>query len=149
MHTITVSVLLIALLGGCAKESPKKPEADAEPPPRPQELDQSTQSGKQLFARHCQSCHGDKGQGVAGIFPPLTGSPRLTDPALFVQGLIYGYPKPPADQPSPWMGQMPLFAQLGDEQLAAVANYTRMEWGNATDEISVETVAEIRDANGN
>lgn len=36
-----------------------------------------TEAGKDLYSIHCLSCHGEKGEGVEGLFPPLAKSDYL------------------------------------------------------------------------
>ncbi len=141
-----LSVLWIAaLLAGCDSGSSSAGKSTAHTqPPRPIELDASTKTGPELFKLHCISCHGEQGAGVPGIFPPLTNSPRLLSAKNFVHGLIHGYPPPSDPNGSPWMGEMPKFSHLSDEQLATLATYVRQEWSGAQDAVTVELVAEQR-----
>lgn len=99
-------------------------------------------TGPELYAMHCQSCHGDHGQGVPQIFPPLAGSERLRVPEHFVHGLIHGYP--PTDTAQQWMGEMPQFGHLSDADLATLATYARQQWGGTTDVIPEEMVTAQR-----
>ncbi|WP_309395817.1 c-type cytochrome [Cerasicoccus maritimus] len=128
------------VLAGCG-DSPSGGSKKAAPPPKPLTLDQVERNGAQLYGLHCKACHADKGQGVPGIFPPLAGSARLASPQHFVNGLLFGFP--PVGEPgtSPWMGEMPKFSQLKDEDIAKLATYVRQTWGNATDEITPGQVA--------
>jgi mono/diheme cytochrome c family protein len=71
--------------------------------------------GEQLFAASCASCHGGQGQG--GIGPQLVGvADRLTT-AEHVTVVLDG------------RGNMPSFAQLDDDVLAAIIAYERTELG--------------------
>jgi len=134
----------LALAGCGGGDSKPKPAAKPEPPPKPIAFDIAPKTGPELYQLHCLSCHGEQGGGVAGIFPPMTGSARLASPKHFVHGLIHGFPPPSDPNGSPWMGEMPKFSQLSDEQLAALATYVRQEWGGAKDEVTAEMVAEQR-----
>lgn len=35
-------------------------------------------NGRDLYIRHCQNCHGAKGEGLAALTPPLTDSTFMT-----------------------------------------------------------------------
>lgn len=131
------------ILAGCGDSSPGGSKKAA-PPPKPLTLDQVERNGEQLYELHCQACHADQGQGVPGIFPPLAGSARLASPQDFVNGLLYGFPTAGEPGTSPWMGEMPKFSQLKDEDLAKLANYVRQTWGNAQGEITPGEVARER-----
>lgn len=43
----------------------------------PADLKASMARGKSLYGVYCQSCHGDQGQGVESVFPPLVKSDYL------------------------------------------------------------------------
>ena len=36
-------------------------------------------NGLKLYKTHCQNCHGDKGQGLGKLYPPLTDQKFLTE----------------------------------------------------------------------
>jgi len=43
------------------------------------EFNRSYSAGSAVYQTHCQNCHGDKGQGLAALIPPLTDSPYLME----------------------------------------------------------------------
>lgn len=133
-------------LAGCGDgaSSAPKPEDTPSPPPKPIALDTSPKTGEELYKIHCIACHAEEGGGVPEIFPPLIGSPKLSSPKHFVHGLIHGFPPPSDPDGSPWMGEMPKFQQLSDEDLAKLSTYVRQKWGGAQDAVTVEMVAEQR-----
>jgi len=143
MRSLPTVVLAAGLiLTGCS-ENPSGGESRSAPPPRPASMDRSPKTGKQLYAMHCQACHGEDGQGVPQVFPPITASQQLQVPATFVHALIHGYP-PPEPGEQNWMGEMPKFGHLSDEQLARLANYVRKRWGGFDEEVTAALVAEQR-----
>lgn len=88
--------------------------------------------GAPLYERHCRECHGPSGRG--GLFdgPPLAGSAVVQgeDPSSLVNIVLYGSDKP-ASLGSPAWEAMPAYAQeLGDAEIAALANFLRGSWGN-------------------
>jgi len=76
--------------------------------------------GAQVFASSCAGCHGAAGEG--GLGPQLAGNADLANSALVVNQILFG-------------GEiMPAFApMLTDEQIVAVSNYIRTNWGNTND----------------
>ncbi len=92
--------------------------------------------GKLIYQRVCQGCHMADGKGAtgAGAYPSLAGNVKLvakTYPAFVV---LKGLAAMPAFGPN-----------MDDEQVAAVVNFLRGNFGNrATDTITAAEVAPLR-----
>jgi mono/diheme cytochrome c family protein len=85
-------------------------------------------AGQAIFDRDCFACHGDKGQGIAGIAPALAGplTPVLSQDLgrdYVARVLIYGLSGRIVSQGQTFVGAMPIHAALSDLELAEVANY--------------------------
>lgn len=94
--------------------------------PKPVSVAEKT-SGKQIYADHCESCHGADGRGVNGIAPSLVGagSTAGAQPQTAIRSVLQGFA--PAGQ---W-GVMPSFARVFNaDQVSDVVNYVRTAWGN-------------------
>jgi mono/diheme cytochrome c family protein len=103
------------------------------PPPQAQLVAPATMElGRQIYAAQCAMCHGDEGKGHPPQFPPLAGnqSIEMASPVNAIRMILNGsYAPATAKNPHPY--GMPPFAQvLNDEQIAAVATYVRVAWGN-------------------
>lgn len=99
--------------------------------------DQFTQSdGRKLYETTCQACHMKDGKGAAGAghYPPLGENAKMVSKYYILSVLVNGY------------HGMPRFGdQMGDEQIAAVANYVRENFGNRyTDAIRPDDVLKLR-----
>ena len=73
------------------------------------------------------------GAGIAGAFPPLAGHAPLlaqTDRSYPIAALLYGLQGPIAVLDQSYNGIMPAWAQLSDDELAAVLNHVMIAWGN-------------------
>ena len=87
--------------------------------------------GQRLYAQHCASCHGDQGQGLARLIPPLAGSDYLADhraelPCLLRNGqnaviVVNGVG---------YHNVMPGNKALSPAQLTNLLNYIESHWGN-------------------
>ncbi len=80
-----------------------------------------------LYIDHCLGCHQSMGRGIAGVFPPLAGNGVVlaSDPVDIVKIILLGIP------PQNGLIAMPSFAgDMSDQQIAALANYLRTNWGN-------------------
>lgn len=88
--------------------------------------------GAKLYARHCADCHGDKGEGVAGIYPALAGNRAVTmaSPANLVRVVLEGgFAPSTTGNPRPY-GMPPFATVLNAADTAAVLSYVRSAWGN-------------------
>jgi mono/diheme cytochrome c family protein len=85
--------------------------------------------GAALYETNCATCHGTQGEGVARVYPRLTGKASLgTDNAIRIV-LDGGYSPSTIGNPRPY-GMPPFSASLTDAEVAAVLSYVRTSWGN-------------------
>lgn len=88
-----------------------------------------------VYQQNCIFCHGENGQGRKGAFPPLVEhAPNLVKTpegrAFLINVVLYGQQGPIQARGQKYNGVMASFAQLSDDQLAAVLNYVLSNWGN-------------------
>ena len=103
--------------------------------------------GQRLYATHCASCHGEQGEGLRRLMPPLAGSDYLTThraalPCLIRQGqrgriVVNGVTY---DQ------VMPAHTDLSDSQIANILNYVHGAWGNHNPKHTIREVSELLEA---
>jgi mono/diheme cytochrome c family protein len=108
--------------------------------------DQMLYEGQSLYARHCASCHGERGQGRGPLGPPLALDRALSmssviDPIRVV--LFGGYASGTAGNATPF-GMPPFSEQLTDDQIALVLTYVRQSWGNGAAAVPASAVAPLR-----
>lgn len=100
--------------------------------------------GSKLYGQRCADCHGGRGEGVAGAYPPLAGNATVLQPQLhnLVQLLRHGgFAPSTAGNPRPYgMGPQ----ELSDEQMAAVLSHIRVSWGNRAAPVSALDVLKAR-----
>lgn len=104
------------------------------------------QRGETLYADHCAACHGDKGQGVDGIYPALAGNRAvvLPSPANVVQMIrLGGFAPSTAGNPRPF-GMPPFGQALDGRDIAAVSTYLRQSWGHRADEVTPLDVLHVK-----
>jgi ubiquinol-cytochrome c reductase cytochrome b subunit len=89
-------------------------------------------AGDQVFAQNCASCHGAKGAGIPGAFPPLAGNPYVTGDAKKVIGTVLnGMHGTMKDNGATYNGAMPSWqGKLSPAEIAAVITYVRGALGN-------------------
>jgi mono/diheme cytochrome c family protein len=81
----------------------------------------SQMTGAELFAHVCQGCHMKDGRGAigAGSYPSLANDKNLESSFYPVHLVLNGHRAMP-----------PFGAMLSDDQVAAVVNYVRTNFGN-------------------
>jgi mono/diheme cytochrome c family protein len=88
--------------------------------------------GEQIYMQsRCFACHGQLGTG--GFGDRLAGDRMLAIQPFVIAQILLG------------RGKMPAFAdRLSDQDIAAVANYVRNDWGNKFGPVSAGDVAAVR-----
>ena len=120
------------------------PEAPVAAPPRPGA--RLAERGAKLYEQHCASCHGDRGEGGRGVYPPLAGNRAVTMTATanLVQVVLHGgFPPATAGNPRPF-GMPPFATVLSDADVAAVLTHIRSAWGNAAAVVTEFAVVQQR-----
>ncbi|RQP21949.1 c-type cytochrome [Piscinibacter terrae] len=118
---------------------------DSAPAVKPLDLSLLSE-GSKIYEKHCEQCHGDKGQGVSGAYPALAGNRAVTmgNPANLVRAVVSGgYPPTTMGNPRPF-GMPPFGQALDDSQIAAVLSYVRASWGNQAPAVSTLEVLQFR-----
>ncbi len=102
----------------------------------------------EAFYPACAACHGESGEGIAGLAPPLAGAEWVTGPPEWLARIILqGMTGPVEAAGQSFDGVMPPhghLAELDDMTLAGLMTYMRRSWGNKANPVSVQTVSAIR-----
>lgn len=88
--------------------------------------------GAQLYSQNCTGCHGANGQGIAGVFPPLTNNPRMQDEAYVVKVIREGISGPLEVNGQTYNGVMPAMPQISETDAKAIAVYVKGLGGTTT-----------------
>lgn len=103
-------------------------------------------AGERVYRKHCADCHGDNGNGVAGIYPPLNGNSAVTEPTginAVRTVLLGGFPPVTDGNQRPY--SMPPYAQqLNDSDVALVVSYIRQAWTNKAGIVRPDQVGKYR-----
>ena len=113
-----------------------RPAARAEPA--------ALQRGARLYERACADCHGARGQGVPGVYPPLAGNPSVLQPSAvnLVQVVRRGaFAVATAAHPRPY-GMPP--TELRDDELADLLTFLRQGWGHGAGPVDALDVLRMR-----
>ncbi|MFV5701332.1 c-type cytochrome [Flavobacterium sp. XS2P12] len=93
------------------------------------DLKASIVRGKSVYNTQCASCHMEDGNGIEGVFPPLSKSNYFKDKNRLVKVVTIGLRGPIVVNGVNYDGEMP-GNKLTDQQVADVLNYVRNSWGN-------------------
>ncbi|MEY4139554.1 MAG: hypothetical protein RLZZ371_1736 [Pseudomonadota bacterium] len=100
-----------------------------------------------LYTKHCASCHGAQGEGVAGAYPALAHSRAVlgANSANLIQTVLHGGFAPVTQaRPQPY-GMPPFILTLTDADIALVLTYIRQSWGNRASAVSESDVSQLRE----
>lgn len=106
--------------------------------------------GAALYMKTCMACHQMTGQGIPGAFPPLANSPYVTGDNVdrLAAIMLYGLMGPIKVNGVQYNSVMAPWAQLKDEELAAIATYVRSSWGNSASAVTADVFAAARTKHG-
>jgi len=123
------------------------PQTTTEPVPKDAAQSPSIDSpGGKLYTQHCVACHGEQGEGVAGVYPALAGSRAVTMrmPVNLVHMVLEGgFPPSTGGNPRPY-GMPPFATVLSNDEVAQLLSYVRGSWGNRGAPVSALDVAKFR-----
>lgn len=103
-------------------------------------------AGKEVYGQHCAACHGDRGQGVSGMYPALAGNRAVTlaSHINLVQQIRQGGFSPTTAGNRQPFGMPPYGQVLSNDEIAAVATFMRQSWGNAAAPVSPLDVLRVK-----
>lgn len=117
------------------------------------ELERKYKNGITIFKSTCQACHGEDGNGIEFLAPPLNGSEWVTgDKETLISIVLYGMKGPVTINnklyKSPEIsGEMPGIIsdeKLNDEDLALLFSYLRQNWSNEASDVSAEDIRKVK-----
>lgn len=101
-------------------------------------------AGEQLYMAHCANCHRPDGTGTEGYVPPLVQSKWVSgDKRKLIDVLLNGLPRDA--QSDIYEGDMPVYRNLSNDELAAILNYVRSKFSTAPDQLGPDDIQEVRD----
>ncbi len=106
------------------------------------ELETYITNGRDLYITYCQNCHGDKGQGLGALYPPLTDTLFLkSNKAMLACIIKNGSNKPMLINGKNYEGKMSGFPKMNDIDIAQLIVYLTNSFGNKQGMYKYEQVA--------
>jgi mono/diheme cytochrome c family protein len=124
------------------------PQRRTQAPPHEAAPAAQRELGAKRYEQHCAACHGEQGEGSAGVAPALRGNRAVAmdRPDNVIRSVLGGgYGPATADNPRPH-GMPPFAIALSNDDVAAVVTYIRGAWGNGAS--AVNSVAVDRQRGG-
>ena len=101
--------------------------------------------GESTFIGVCSTCHQRDAKGLAGVFPPLSGSDYLNgDKARVIHTVLAGLSGPVTVNGQTFNGAMPALGNLTDHEIADVLTFVRASFGNQSAAVTDAEVAAER-----
>jgi mono/diheme cytochrome c family protein len=117
------------------------------PPAEPRRADAEVMvAGRKVHEQHCAACHGERGQGVPGMYPALAGNRAVTlaSHINLVQAIRKGGFMPTTAGNRQPFGMPPYGQVLNNDEIAAVATFIRQSWGNSAAPVSTLDVLRVK-----
>ncbi|MGB3618497.1 MAG: cytochrome c [Catalinimonas sp.] len=158
--TAGLLALLLAACGGAnetktddvAVVTPAPNDPNAAPAPVVTEVPEGVDlalmaAGGEVYGQYCIVCHQQDGNGVTGVFPPMTDPEWIAgDDERLISVILNGLEGKIEVSGETYNQAMPAHDFLTDEEVAGVLTYVRNSFGNAAGEITPEQVAAQRGA---
>jgi len=104
-----------------------------------------TDPGKIVYMQFCLSCHMENGEGVPGLYPPLSQTKYvLGDKEWLIKNVLLGQQGPIEVKGQQYNNIMTKLDFLRDKQIAEVLTYVRSNFGNSASAVTEEEVQKVR-----
>jgi mono/diheme cytochrome c family protein len=107
-------------------------------------LGKSFAAGKIVYFTNCLGCHGDKGQGVKGVFPPLAKADFIADVPATIRTTLKGIKGKMMVNGEMYDSEMDGYAHLTDQEITDLMNYVQNSWGNRARMTGINQIKSIR-----
>ncbi|QHS55855.1 cytochrome c [Mucilaginibacter sp. 14171R-50] len=105
-------------------------------------------TGKEIYAKHCMTCHQVDGVGAQNMIPPLIKTDYvLGDKKRLIKIILNGLKGDLDVNGDMYSGEMPSQALLKDDEIAAALTYVRKSFGNSASAVTIKDVRRVRAAN--
>ena len=96
------------------------------------------QAGARLYDQHCAACHGDQGEGKAGVYPALRGNRTVTmhNTANLISVIHQGGFGPVTEKNPRPHGMPPFGHTLSHREMADLITFLRQSWGNQASSVT-------------
>lgn len=135
---LAISVMIITGCGG---------ENKSEKTTTPSLSQKENNAGALIYKKFCASCHQTDGNGVPGMYPPITETKMVNgDKDELIKIILNGMSGEVEVKGEIYNNVMPAHNHLSDNQIADLLTYIRSNFGNDSEPITPEEVRNVRKA---
>ena len=137
-----IFLIIVLFIFSCGSESGKNtqqrtPTKAVEKP--------KTQPGQIVYMQFCLSCHMENGEGVPGLYPPLSQTKYvLGDKSWLIANVLLGQQGEIVVKGETYNNIMTKLDFLGDKEISEVLTYVRSNFGNQASPVTEEEVRAVR-----
>ncbi len=100
--------------------------------------------GESLYKQYCQSCHKPDGSGVPDLYPALTGDKIKGDKDTLIRIVLLDIAREAIVREGKFEQEMPGQNYLTNHEIAFITSYIREAFGEVSDPVNQEEVANVR-----
>ena len=135
----------MVIIGYSCSTKRKQPPKMVSKPTRKIETTEPTHPGKIVYLQFCLACHMENGEGVPGLYPPLTQTEFvLGEKKRLIETVLHGMEGEIEVKGEKYNNIMAKLDYLRDQQIADVLTYVRSNFGNNADAVTTEEVRAVR-----
>ncbi|HWV31068.1 MAG TPA: cytochrome c [Dyadobacter sp.] len=97
-------------------------------------------TGQQMYMTYCANCHQMEGKGMSSLYPPIAGSPILSDKARVACIIQYGMSDTIVVNGKKFSRPMPPNPKLTEIEIAEIVSFVSMKWGKDSVYTPIEVI---------
>lgn len=145
LERFLIALVLGVIFISCGSERGNSSSGNMADKSQEQKVKAKAHPGKILYMQFCLSCHMENGEGVPGLYPPLTQTEYvLGDKERLIKIILLGQEGPIVVKGQPYNNIMTKLDFLGDKEISEVLTYVRSHFGNDADPVTIEEVKAVR-----
>ncbi len=108
--------------------------------------DSENTEGQSIYFANCAGCHGNTGQGIQHVAPPLMGNATVSsnNPHNLVTVVLNGVPTHRYSSVNAFYAMPDFKGVLSNQQITELVNFLRTSWSGVTPPVTTEEVESIR-----
>lgn len=141
---VLIFFVVVFFIFSCGSDSNKSSQKSA---PKKAVEKPKTQPGQIIYMQFCLSCHMENGEGVPGLYPPLSQTKYiLGDKKWLIANVLLGQQGEIVVKGETYNNIMTKMDFLGDKEISEVLTYVRSNFGNQASPVTIGEVKAVRDS---